>query len=233
MDYTIYLRTNKVNGMQYVGQTGDFERRELQWKNIKFIYANHYFTEERNKYGLDSFETSILAEVETQEEAWELERKYIKELGTKYPDGYNMSDGGKGNKGKIVSEETRKKFSVLFKGKHHSPKTEFKKGNKLSEETKKKMSESRKGENNSFYGKHHTEETIKKISELQKGQHRSPKTEFPKRKVNQYDLEGNFIRTWPSISEIQRELGFKTNSSIIQCCKGKYKQSYGFKWQYA
>lgn len=46
------------------------------------------------------------------------------------------------NRGRKVSSETRKKISEIQKGKHHSPKTEFKKGQKhkpMSEETKEKI----------------------------------------------------------------------------------------------
>ena len=49
--------------------------------------------------------------------------------------------------------------------------------------------------------------------------------------VNQYNLKGEFIRSWNSIMDIQRELGY-FNSSISACCSGKQKTSYGFVWKY-
>lgn len=50
-------------------------------------------------------------------------------------------------------------------------------------------------------------------------------------KVNQYDLDGNFIKTWESAREAERET--KTNHScIIRCCKGIQNQSNGFKWKF-
>ena len=51
------------------------------------------------------------------------------------------------------------------------------------------------------------------------------------RKVNQYDLQGNFIKTWKSMSEINRVLGIET-ASICKCCKGKQKSCKFFKWEY-
>ena len=49
--------------------------------------------------------------------------------------------------------------------------------------------------------------------------------------VLQYDLEGNFIKKYPSISEAQRITGvFKAN--IIKCCKGKQNKTGGYKWRY-
>lgn len=84
------------------------------------------------------------------------------------------------NKGKKMSEETRRKMSEAHKGKSGPWK-----GKKFSEEHKKKLSENHKGftgkhhneetkqvmrekstgELNGFYGKHHTLEARKKISE--------------------------------------------------------------------
>ena len=49
--------------------------------------------------------------------------------------------------------------------------------------------------------------------------------------VNQYTLDGEFIKTWPSAREIERELGFN-NTNISKCCLGKYKQAYGSIWKY-
>lgn len=117
--YTIYLRTNLVNGKQYVGQTSDIKQRNIAFKCLKNRYSTKIFDDDRRKYGVDNFDLEILAEAETQEEAWELEKYYIKELNTKYPFGYNISDGGSGatgvppwHKGKHLSEETRKKISL-------------------------------------------------------------------------------------------------------------------------
>ena len=54
------------------------------------------------------------------------------------------------------------------------------------------------------------------------------------RKVNQYDLQGNFIKQWNSIIDFLKEnnLNLK-NSNITTCCKGKRKNAYGFIWKYA
>lgn len=49
--------------------------------------------------------------------------------------------------------------------------------------------------------------------------------------VLQFDLDGNFIKEWPSMREIQRQLGFY-QSSISLCCNGKLKKAYGYIWKY-
>lgn len=50
--------------------------------------------------------------------------------------------------------------------------------------------------------------------------------------INQYDKDGNFIKTWDSIIVACRELGADA-SSIIRVCKGKQKTAVGYIWKYA
>ena len=49
--------------------------------------------------------------------------------------------------------------------------------------------------------------------------------------ITQYDLNGNFIKDWPSASEIQRQLGFSI-TSISKYCNGKIKTAYGYIWKF-
>lgn len=50
--------------------------------------------------------------------------------------------------------------------------------------------------------------------------------------INQYDLQGNFIKSWNSGTEIKITLGY-SNGNICNCCRGKQKTAYGFIWRYA
>ena len=55
--------------------------------------------------------------------------------------------------------------------------------------------------------------------------------EITSKQIDQFDKQGNFIKTWPSFQEIERQTGmFATN--ICQCCKGRYKTTYGYIWKY-
>ena len=49
-------------------------------------------------------------------------------------------------------------------------------------------------------------------------------------KVNQYDLDGKYIKTWECIADAQR---FYNTSHISLCCKGVYKKTKGYIWRYA
>ena len=53
----------------------------------------------------------------------------------------------------------------------------------------------------------------------------------PKLNINQYDLDGNFIKRWIGACTIQNELGFDS-STIINCCKGRSNKSHGFVWRF-
>lgn len=53
------------------------------------------------------------------------------------------------------------------------------------------------------------------------------------RKVYQYDLQGNLLKEWDSLSSISKELGYSFGN-IAKCCNGgKYRHTaYGYKWFY-
>lgn len=60
--------------------------------------------------------------------------------------------------------------------------------------------------------------------------HRGANNKLSK-KVNQYDLQGNYIKTWNSISEAKKELSI-ANGSISAVCKGQMKQTGNYIWKY-
>ena len=50
--------------------------------------------------------------------------------------------------------------------------------------------------------------------------------------VNQYDLKGKFIMSYPSTGTAARAIGANNGSHIGECCRGKIKQYKGFIWRY-
>ncbi len=53
-----------------------------------------------------------------------------------------------------------------------------------------------------------------------------------KRPINQFTLDGKFVKRWESIKQVQEEWHLKS-TSISACCRGKIKTSLGYKWEYA
>ena len=49
--------------------------------------------------------------------------------------------------------------------------------------------------------------------------------------VLQFTLDNILGKEFPSIRQAERETGF-SHQNIVNCCKGKYKTAYGFKWKY-
>jgi len=85
----------------------------------------------------------------------------------------NRFVNGHSGKGRVCSEETRKKIGIGNKGKpkteeHKRKLSEANKGKKLSEETKAKISKASKG-NTYALGFKHTDETKEKVSKANKG----------------------------------------------------------------
>lgn len=72
-----------------------------------------------------------------------------------------------------------------------------------------------------------TEQAIKNLGKYAKRGKDNPKS----KRVLQYDLDGNFIKEWESMNQIERELGYRTQN-ICSCCQGKYKKAFNFIWRY-
>lgn len=50
--------------------------------------------------------------------------------------------------------------------------------------------------------------------------------------ILQFTKDGEFVKKWDSMSEIEKELGFN-HSHLTSCCRQKKKSAYGYVWMYA
>lgn len=149
---------------------------------------------------------------------WEpLETKWIQHyIGLGYEVLNKKIKGGSGPS--FQTQLTKDKISKALKGKS-SPKSKFK-----------------KGKEHGHFGKSKNQISINKVIKSLTGVKKS-KEHIIKMSLNrskpilQFDLDGNLIREWISATEAANNLK-KLKSSITQCCKGKYKTAYGFKWKY-
>lgn len=137
------------------------------------------------------------------------------------------------NKERPISDETREIW------RQNAIKTHT--GRKCTVKHKKLMSEKMKGSGNHRFGTVASKETREKLSKAHKGQKRSEETKLKYRKlqtelngvkVNQYDLDGNYIATFNSTADAGRATSTH-HSNIIACCKGRLKKTGGFIWNYA
>ncbi len=116
----IYLLTNRLNGKQYVGQTRrPLEERlnEHQRNRRDALYVDRAI----RKHGFNNFSVEIIEVCFTATELNYWEIFWIAELRTKFPNGYNLTDGGEGSTGYITTPELSARLSAMRKGRPVSP----------------------------------------------------------------------------------------------------------------
>lgn len=108
---------------------------------------------------------------------------------------------------------------------------------KMPEEAKRKISEANKG-------RPHTKEQTEKIRQALLGQKRTPeqraavsraaRNRCTVKPVLQFDLDGNFIREWPSVLIAAEGLNINVRyrSKIYRCCNGHQAHSAGYVWKW-
>ena len=225
----IYIVKNKINGRLYIGQTirNNILDRWREHKSCKKNSLGSYLYNAYKKYGIENFEYKLLC-ICFDNDCNRFEEEYISKHNTLYPNGYNLKSGGNNHK---LSEETKQLLREKNKDKI-SPN----KGKKISEEQKQKLRQSALNWHlsNKIIK---SSETKKKISETLKKFHTKNKINKNKRciKVQQYDLNNNYIKTFNSINEAAIEVGITqmmiNRASSNDLKYSKYKTAKGFIWK--
>ena len=209
----IYKITNQINGKSYIGKT--LFSIEERWKeHCKDCRKEHY--EKRplyaamNKYGVQSFSIEQIEEC-TDDILNDREKYWIEYYGT-FKNGYNATLGGDG-RAYIDYDLVVATYREL----------------KSIKDTASKL-----GIDAGYTGK-----ILKMRNEsiIDQALINRVKLGHP---VNQYDLQGNYIQTFPSVKNAAISLGKLKNyadrgciSHISDVCKGKRKTAYGYIWKYA
>ena len=129
----IYLTRNKVTGRIYVGQ-----KKSNIFLGEKYLGSGRALKQAIQYYGKESFSVELLEEIDTEELMDEREIYWISFYkATDRNIGYNISEGGNVNRtfvgennpfyNKKHSEETRKRWSLVRKGKKYRKRTDSEK----------------------------------------------------------------------------------------------------------
>ena len=199
--YIVYIHIFP-NEKTYIGITS--QKPEYRWRNGKKYDNNKYMKNAIKKYGWENIKHIILYTDLTKEQAEQKESELIKQYKSNNRlFGYNILNGG--NIAKGMSREMIEKMRKDRKGKHYSPRTEFKKGHKPWT-TGKKMND----------------EFKEKLSKGHLGQ-----IAWNRRKI--ICLETN--KVYESIKKASEELNVK-QSGISKVCRGIMKQTGNFHFKY-
>jgi group I intron endonuclease len=258
-NWVIYKITSP-SGRIYVGKTMNLPKRLSVYKSEsckeqtllyhslkKYGYLNHIFEV------VDEFSSNN--EFASGKEIFWIRsfmshRKKWENSDYKYDRGLNLTDGGDGTLGVVVSEETRKKMSEKKigktphnKGEKMSPEARkylfdglkryldkngpWNKGVKKTEEQKRKISESKKG---STYnrGRVHTPESRKKfLLNLEKAK----KFLKNEKAVLVFDKNENFLKEYSSIKECSKDLNINRDTISFNL-RGITKSRKGYIFKY-
>ncbi len=164
----IYRHVRLDNNQPFYVGVGTKSKKDV----LYMTYNRSKTTHRNNRYWKNitnsiQYEVDIMIESDDYEFIKQKEIEFIKLYGrADRGEGYlvNMTDGGEGTVGRIVSESTRKIWSEQRKGEKNQNY-----GKTPSAEWRKKMSEIMSGENGPNYGKRASEETRRKMSDTRKG----------------------------------------------------------------
>lgn len=217
MNCGIYLWINVKNNKKYVGQSSNLRNRYLSFLRFDQCYAGSRINNARKKYNNERYWKYEVLEYCTEQELDEREMYYIN-LYNSINNGYNLSNGGKTNRGFKWSEEQKDKK----RGKNHPlyGKPAYNKGIPMTKEQKhlisKRQKEYYETHDGFFKGKHHNDETKKKLSRSKK-----------KTPIIQYTLDGKYVNEFESICEASRITNID-KGSISSCVGRKINTVEGF-----
>lgn len=208
----IYLVTNLINQMKYVGQTiRTLKQRKSSHLSSSKKGSTYYLHRAIRKYGAENFKWEVIYNASSEEELNEKETFFIKKYNTNSQDGYNLTEGGRGIRGwkhseltkekikqcaiknksaqylkKFVqSEEGRKKISLMQLGKTYEM--------KFGKEKAKQMIKDKQRLYNDKYGLQKSSEIREKISKNSKSGLQVVRTKMSESHKKNLDINGKRI----------------------------------------
>lgn len=234
---------NLINGKVYIGSSIDIYRRwvrhrgDLRHKK----HSNKYLQRSFNKYGEENFKlhiVEILKEfndlvLKQKEQYWiEFYKSYIEQFG------YNLSLVPKG----IENNETYNKCIEIFRksqscrsilqidldGKVIKQWDSINQASKILNIKDTKIIGCLKHKRKTY--KNFIWIYIEEFNDFNLNNYIDLK--YKQTKILQYDLEDNFLKEWNSLKEICDYYNYKSNSNVINCCRGIIYSAYKYKWKY-
>lgn len=211
----IYRIINIINNKCYIGSSKHiFKRLSNHFALLKL--NNHHCNKLQrsyNKYGEGNFKVEIIEKCEEvllekrEQEICDIEKPFFNEA-TIRRKGFDF-----------MSEETKKKISKTHIDRYNALTEEQRNENRLKR-VKKYI------ENGAVFKKEKNPNKTDNIEDNRKFANYN----LWRKPINQYDLEGNFIKEWNSIKEAHEETG---RGDITGCCKGRKLTANGYIWKYA
>ena len=219
----IYKITNNINHKIYIGQTiNSIERRFKQHLSCARNNTSGHLYFAMRKYGLENFTIEILEKTNVTN-LNEREKYYITLFNSTDPKiGYNILNGG-GN-GHITHPEhnryTRPVNKYDLDGNFITSIKECAEANNMApSQVSICVLGKIKSWNNAQYK--YQEDMPEKIT-----------GKYGQKQVAQYDLDDNFIQQFESIAAAGRAIKASSPYKISDCCNGKLKTAYKFKWRW-
>ena len=214
------------NGKVYIGQTINLKKRKSYYKTNNFkqqikLWNNCKFY---NWKPLENFEVIEECLCGINKENLNKREKYWIKYFKSFKNGLNCNEGGNGNVGHKHSDETKKKISKALLGVKHpewrnKQKSKYTKGRRHTVKSKNKISETKQ--------KNMNDKTKNLISEGLKGNKNGIGNKGGSKQI--ICLSNGFI--YSSIKKAAIVLGLH-EANISYVCKGKYKQTGGYKFKY-
>ena len=245
----IYLITNTINNMKYVGQSkcADIETRWRTHKKMLKDSIGNFLLNAYKKYGINNFKFQIIC-ICFDDDCDIYEEQYIMKFNTIAPNGYNLKMGGKSSKHhestkelirlklkERVTDEMRLQQRDRIKNNPY-----FNYGKTLTDEQKQTISDRQK-----IYWKSMSNDNYKSICNERKmrihGENPSQKVikalekgqTARRKKIGKYNINEILLEEYNSISDASKNNNI-CRTTINQVCLGnpKYKTAGGFIWKF-
>lgn len=247
--WTVYVHVSKLDGRKYVGMTS--QKPSKRWHKSAYIGCP-YFYEELERNGFESFYNVPLLFFDDKEQAENAERFFIKYWNTQDKEcGFNVDDGGLFS-GRIFSpsgmesirrtlnkywDERKRRITVFdLEGHRLFESSSIVECAKMIDCPRTNLEAPLRIGRGTVIGKYivRYSDEVEGVEQLSYDDIRRPNEIRSKNvPVNQYDLNGKYIKTFPSFSKAADLFKGRRSISALYTAVVRKHASYGFQWRFA